>query len=221
MTDLTTESTTPTAAEIWELLLRGNRAFAEGHPQNPHRDAELRHTLLGGQHPVAAVLGCGDSRAPIEELFDLGIGDLFIVRNAGQVATPSATASLEYAAADLNVRLIVVLAHRNCGAVAATIASDSAAGAQEGVSLVDRELLSHIRPALHAAQAAGEVSPAAVGARHLRGTVAALPDLSPVLARRLTAGELLILGARYDIETGIVSELLRLDATGEHLVPGC
>ena len=84
---------------VWNELLAGNERFVSGTPQHPRQDVERRETLAQGQNPVAAIFGCADSRLAAEIIFDLGLGDAFVVRNAGQVASDSAIASLEYAVA--------------------------------------------------------------------------------------------------------------------------
>ena len=102
-----------------QFLLDGNRRFVEDRLERPHADGTRRRELVGGQKPLAAVLGCSDSRVPPELVFDQGLGDLFVVRSAGQLADDSNLGSLEFAVAVLGVRLIVVLGHEDCGAVSA------------------------------------------------------------------------------------------------------
>ena len=114
------------ATEAWRRLADGNERFVDDRPEHPRQDADRRAELASGQQPVAAILGCSDSRVAAEVLFDQGLGDLFVIRNAGQVASASAIASIEYAVAVLGVPLVVVLAHDRCGAVKAAI---DAAGA--------------------------------------------------------------------------------------------
>jgi carbonic anhydrase len=102
-------------------LLEGNQRFVAGESQHPDKDASRRRELVGGQHPPAAVLSCSDSRVPPEIVFDRRLGDLFVVRNAGNVAGQLALESLRYAVAHLGTRLIVTLGHTGCGAVTATV----------------------------------------------------------------------------------------------------
>ena len=92
-------------------MLEGNRRFVAGEPRHPRQDAERRHELAHAQRPTAALFGCSDSRLAAEIIFDEGLGDLFVIRNAGQVVSDSVVGSLEYAVAVLNVPLIVVLGH--------------------------------------------------------------------------------------------------------------
>src|SRR5690606_34645206 len=110
---------TPTAA--WEQMLNGNKRFVAGAPRHPNQDVGRRADLASYQDPLATLFGCSDSRLAAEIIFDLGLGDLFVVRNAGQVIGESIVASLEYAVGIIGVPLIVVLAHDSCGAVRAAI----------------------------------------------------------------------------------------------------
>lgn len=102
-------------------LRAGHRRFLDGESLHPHSSRERMLEVETGQHPTAAVLGCADSRVPVELLFDTGFGDLFVVRNAGTLSTTAAIASLEYAVAHLGVPVIVVLGHERCGAVEAAL----------------------------------------------------------------------------------------------------
>ena len=112
---------TLTPVQAWQEMQEGNRRFVAGTPAHPHQDVEKRHELADGQAPIATLFGCSDSRLAAEIIFDAGLGDLFVVRNAGQVIGESIVASLEYAVEILRVPLIVVLAHDSCGAVRAAI----------------------------------------------------------------------------------------------------
>ena len=113
---------TATAQDVWDSLVEGNWRFIAGTAEHPHQTPERRGELKGQQHPIAAVLGCSDSRVPGEIVFDCGLGDLFVVRNIGQIVNETVIATMEYAVLALGVPLIVVKAHTSCGAVAATIA---------------------------------------------------------------------------------------------------
>ena len=124
-------------------LKRGNERFRTDNSNHDWVDARRRAALVGGQHPVAAVLACADSRVSPQFIFDAHLGDLFTVKVAGNVANQSAIASLEYAVAELDVRLLVVMGHEGCGAVAAALADG-------GNSPHLRNLLKMIRPAIQA-----------------------------------------------------------------------
>ncbi|GGP53146.1 carbonic anhydrase [Saccharothrix coeruleofusca] len=105
----------------WRKLAEGNARFVGGHQRHPHESLRWRESLAGGQHPFAAVLGCADSRVPPELVFDHGLGDLFTVRAAGEVVDEAVLGSVEYAVEHLEVPLVVVLGHANCGAVSAAV----------------------------------------------------------------------------------------------------
>jgi carbonic anhydrase len=114
-------SRSPEPADPWQRLMAGNRRFAAGRARHPHQDPAYRESLVGGQQPIACVLGCADSRVPAELVFDQGLGDLFTVRAAGEVLDDAVVGSIEYAVEHLHVPLVVVLGHSGCGAVRAAI----------------------------------------------------------------------------------------------------
>ncbi|MGM7671933.1 carbonic anhydrase [Microbacterium sp. A93] len=195
---------TPTAA--WQQMLDGNRRFVSGEPRHPNQDVERRHDLAHTQDPVATLFGCSDSRLAAEIIFDLGLGDLFVVRNAGQVIGESIVGSLEYAVEILKVPLIVVLAHDECGAVRAAI---------DGTAIDAAPLPPHIwkliAPIIPAARKVfatnGGTSPAdidaeQVGREHLRNTVANLLQSSELISDAVTEGRLGIVGANYRLSEG-------------------
>ncbi|MCE9607038.1 MAG: carbonic anhydrase [Planctomycetia bacterium] len=111
------------AADALSRLKEGNRRFADGKTRHAHESADWRKHLVGTQKPFATILGCSDSRVPIELVFDQGFGDLFVVRVAGNVIAPDVIGSLEYAVAHLATPLIVVVGHQGCGAVTAAVAA--------------------------------------------------------------------------------------------------
>jgi len=102
-------------------LKEGNQRFVSGQSRHAHESARLRHQLVSGQHPFAIVLGCSDSRVPVELIFDQGFGDLFVIRVAGNVITDDVLGSIEYARIHLNSQLLVILGHEGCGAVTAAL----------------------------------------------------------------------------------------------------
>jgi carbonic anhydrase len=131
----------PTADEALERLEQGNERFRTGQAVGAGRIGARHKELMAGQEPFAIVLGCSDSRVPTEILFDTRLGDVFVVRVAGNVANTSSIASIEYAVAHIGTRLVVVMGHQNCGAVAAAVE-----GGDAGKNL--NQLLRHIQPAL-------------------------------------------------------------------------
>lgn len=130
------------AAEALELLLAGNARFVAGRPRHDHESLRRRAMLAGGQHPFAVVLGCADSRVPPELIFDAGLGDLFVIRVAGNVAGTDEAGSIEYAIAHLETKLVLVLGHEGCGAITAAI--DHAEGEARELT----QLLASIGPGL-------------------------------------------------------------------------
>ena len=110
-----------TADDALAMLKAGNERFVTGRPRHPHESKIWRERLAAGQHPFATVLGCSDSRVSPELIFDEGLGDLFVIRVAGNIVDEDVTASIEYAVEHLDTHLIVVLGHENCGAVTAAL----------------------------------------------------------------------------------------------------
>lgn len=195
-----------TPTDAWKQMLDGNRRFVAGEPRHPNQDVERRHDLANAQDPVATLFGCSDSRLAAEIIFDLGLGDLFVVRNAGQVIGESIVGSLEYAVEILKVPLIVVLAHDGCGAVRAAI---------DGTAIDAAPLPPHIwkliAPIIPAARKVlamnGGTSPAdidaeQVGREHLRNTVANLLQSSELISDAVAEGRLGIVGANYRLAEG-------------------
>lgn len=197
-----------TPAATWRELRRGNERFIAGEPHHPRQDVEHRTGLAHQQRPLVAVFGCSDSRLAAEIIFDVGLGDAFVVRNAGQVISDSVLGSLEYAVGVLGVPLILVLGHDECGAVRAAIdsqAADAAPLPPHIASVVDR-----IVPAVRRVSGGGpddpirpeDVDAAYVGREHLRDTVAELLDSSEMISDAIAAGTLAIVGANYRLFEG-------------------
>ncbi|MCK9914976.1 MULTISPECIES: carbonic anhydrase [Microbacterium] len=190
---------------IWNQMLEGNARFVTGTPQHPRQDVERRHELAAAQRPRAALFGCADSRLAAEIIFDEGLGDLFVVRNAGQVISDSVVGSLEYAVAALNVPLIVVLAHDACGAVQAAIDSTG-----EDAPELPTHIWHQIAPIVPAVRTvmraehvpAAHADPEHVGREHLRNTVHALLQSSELISTAVAAGTLAIVGANYRLAEG-------------------
>lgn len=199
--------TTPlTPRRVWEQMQRGNARFVDGAPRHPRQDIDHRSDLASGQAPRAALFGCSDSRLAAEIIFDEGLGDLFVVRNAGQVVSDSVVGSLEYAVEVLNVRLIVVLGHDACGAVRAAI--DSTAIDAPPLPANIWRLIAPIVPAVKRVIAAHPgVTPATVdaeevGREHLQDTIAQLLHASELISDAIAAGTLAIVGANYRLAEG-------------------
>ncbi|MFF8185847.1 carbonic anhydrase [Microbacterium sp. NPDC016588] len=200
------ERITPRA--VWNQMLEGNRRFVSGEPAHPRQDVERRAELASSQHPTAALFGCSDSRLAAEIIFDQGLGDLFVVRNAGQVISDSVIGSLEYAVGVLEVPLIVVLAHDACGAVGAAIDS-TGIDAPTLPPYIWRQI-APIVPAVRrvqreeaaAGRASDRVDAELVGREHLRHTVADLLRASELLAEAVAEGRVAVVGANYRLDDG-------------------
>lgn len=179
-------------------LAKGNQAFVAGKADKSITGDVRRKELLAGQHPVAAILGCADSRTPPIHLFDLGLGDGFECRNAGNIVDEPTVASLEYAVAHLGVRLIVIMSHTQCGAVKAAAANASDTPAI--VSLVGR-----ISPAVEDAKRANAVNiPERAAQRNAQRQREELCARSQLLRSLTDKRDLRIVVASYDLASGLV-----------------
>ncbi|MCU1405637.1 MAG: carbonic anhydrase [Glaciihabitans sp.] len=209
----TIDATPPqrTPAQAWQEMVRGNDRFVKGTPRHPRQDVERREQLATRQEPQAALFGCSDSRLAAEIIFDKGIGDLFVVRNAGQIISESVVGSLEYAVGVLGVPLIVVLGHDECGAVRAAIDSQGPEAAPLPPHI--ENLIEKIVPAVRrVANLAGQPGPGPinasivdsqlVGREHLRDTITELLEESELISDAIAAGTLAIVGANYRLLEG-------------------
>lgn len=182
-------------------LMGGNKRFVEGKSIRPRQDAKTIKKLENGQKPFATIVGCSDSRVPNEMIFDQGLGDLFIIRTAGQVSAAASYGSMEFAFLKLKTKLIVVLGHTECGAVAAAVQRPE-------------DVPGHIVTLIN------EIKPAVAKCAHLPGNpvnnavrqnvidqVNNLRDLDPILHKYYLKGEIIIVGAVYDVHTGKVEFL--------------
>jgi carbonic anhydrase len=190
--------------EAVKLLTAGNQRFVAGPAKHPNQSAaQRRQTAEKGQNPFAVVLGCSDSRVPVEVIFDRGIGDIFTVRDAGNIATTTDIGSIEYAVDHLGSPLVVVLGHSACGAVAATVE-----GGEAPPNI--KAIIEHIAPALAQAKAANpEKSKEALIVEVINANVRqAMADIfknSPLLRAKVKDGKVKLVGALYDIKSGKVS----------------
>ena len=193
-------------ADVWAEMVEGNARFVAGTPEHPRQDVERRAALAHVQRPVAALFGCSDSRLAAEIIFDKGLGDLFVIRNAGQIISDSVLGSLEYAVAVLGVPLIVVLGHDECGAVRAAIDS-TGVGATPMPPHIEG-ILRRIRPAVQRVRLrTGIADPSRldaqeVGREHLRDTIAELLEASEMISAAVAEGTLALVGANYRLLEG-------------------
>ncbi|MEO8431513.1 MAG: carbonic anhydrase [Acidobacteriota bacterium] len=199
---------TISAREALDRLREGNRRFETDCRRgdavaNPSRRSEL----AAGQEPFAIILGCSDSRVPAEFVFDQGLGDLFVIRVAGNIVAESQVGSVEFAAARYGTPLVVVLGHSQCGAILATLEE-----LQHGAGQLSRNLKSivdRIRPAVEASWTAGPgqdveaVTSAAVRA-NIRASASHLRHGSAILEQLIRENGLLVVGGEYSLETGVV-----------------
>ena len=188
------------ASEALQRLRDGNYRFAHSGENNLQSVNQARRAeLVDGQSPFAVIVACSDSRVPVELLFDQGLGDLFVIRVAGNIVAPSQNGSVEFAAAQHGTKLGVLLGHSNCGAVEATLKELSKQ--QETRSPNLQSIVNRIRPAvelldnpsLHTAVVA-----------NVRNSVERLRGRSKLLKTLIESGELTVVGAEYSIESGVV-----------------
>ncbi len=182
-------------------LQGGNRRFVEGKSIKPRQNYETIKKLENGQAPFAIIVGCSDSRVPNEMIFDQGLGDLFIIRTAGQVSAAASYGSMEFAVLKLKTKLIVVLGHTECGAVAAAV---------ERPENVPGHIVTLINDIKHAAAKSSHLHGNPINnavRQNVIEQVNSLRDLDPILHKKYIDGEILIVGAVYDIHTGKVEFL--------------
>jgi carbonic anhydrase len=196
------------ANDALERLKAGNRRFVldlEG--QSATSSTQRRRELTDGQAPFAIVLGCSDSRVPAELVFDQGLGDLFVIRVAGNIVAPSQVGSVEFAAARFGTRLVVVLGHSSCGAIMATLEELERPTADQSPNL--RSIVDRVRPSVETLLAAGlEHRPEALVEQAVRANIRAsanqLRHGSGILEDLIARQGLLVVGAEYSLETGAV-----------------
>ncbi len=196
------------AQEALDRLREGNRRFASG---TCRRDSHLSHSqrveMAKGQKPFAIILGCSDSRVPTEIIFDQGLGDLFVIRVAGNIVAPSQVDSVEFAATRFGARLIVVLGHSQCGAVQATLEELRQPTASKLHN--PRSIVARIRPAVEALlETEPKHDPDALVTHAIRANVSAsvnhLRHGSALVEQLIKSDGLLVVGAEYSVETGVV-----------------
>jgi carbonic anhydrase len=200
-------SETVTGIQALDKLMEGNKRYVASKPLHPHQTPSCRERLKDDQYPFAAILGCSDSRVPPEVIFDQGLGDLFIVRVAGNVTGMNVLASIEYAVAYLHVPLVVVLGHSNCGAI-----KSCATGTHFNGNL--QNLMATLQPVLDRTKGKpGDLvnNSAKMNAKLVSDS---LSLSEPVLFKAVNSRALKIVPAYYDIETGQVTFFIN---SGEYL----
>jgi carbonic anhydrase len=179
-----------------QKLMEGNQRFVQHQPQYPDQTQARLQEVAQAQHPFATILSCADSRVPAEIIFDQGIGDIFDVRIAGNIATPEATGSIEYAVALLNTPLLMVLGHERCGAVTAAVQNEPLPGDISTFVKAIKPVVGKVKY-----QSGDTVDNAVIANVHYQ--IQRLKR-SPLLSERLKSGKLKIVGGRYDLDTGSV-----------------
>lgn len=191
------EEPTPAPDQALAMLMAGNKRYQTSHLLHPHESASWRHQLTKAQHPYATILTCSDSRVPPELLFDSGLGDLFVIRVAGNIAADAVIGSIEYAVEHLGTRLVLVMGHESCGAVQATI------GGGEPKTHIE-SLTKPIEPAVaRARKQAGDLMANAVR-ENVRMVVDQIRKSKPILPERVAKGKIKVVGAVYRLESGTV-----------------
>ena len=196
------------ADEALKRLRDGNQRFARGETGHVEAVERIhRGESVDTQSPFAIVLACSDARVPIELVFDQGIGDLFVIRVAGNVVAPSQIGSVEYAAQQFGTHLVLVLGHSNCGAVIATLNELAKREAHRSPNM--RSIVDRIRPAVEPVMAHHEMGEGEAVLResvraNIRASVEHLARGSRILEALIARGELRVAGAEYSVETGVV-----------------
>ena len=188
-------------AEAISKLKEGNGRYTSGNVQHPGQTAERRTELAKTQHPFAAIVSCSDSRVPPEIVFDQGIGDLFIVRVAGNVINDEGLGSIEYTVDHLGTRLILVLGHQRCGAVDAARETIAAKGKAPGHI---QSLVTAIKPAV---EATAKDDLETTIKSNVKNVVQALRSSTPILKAEVDSGKIQVIGGYYSLDTGAVTFL--------------
>ncbi len=196
------------ATEALALLREGNRRFVTDVRNSDELTSHTRRReVAAGQEPFAIILGCSDSRVPAEIVFDQGLGDLFVIRVAGNIVAPSQVGSVEFAAARFGTRLVVVLGHSKCGAITATLEELGRKSGEQSRNL--RAIVDRIRPSVEALVEAGhDLDSKTLEERAVRANIRVsanhLRHGSEILEQLIQKDRLLVVGAEYSLETGVV-----------------
>ncbi len=192
--------TRPTADEALKILLKGNKRFVEGKLEHPNHCEESRHAVAEGQEPIATVLTCADSRVPPVDIFDQGIGDIFVVRVAGNIIGDHSLGSIEYAVQHLHTPLVIVMGHSCCGAV----------GAVASEVKLDGHMSSFTAPIQTAIKSVKEMEGDLVdnATKEVAKMIASqIKNSEPIINDIAQAGNVKVIPAYYDLKTGKVSLL--------------
>jgi carbonic anhydrase len=180
-------------------MREGNERFVAGESSHPNQDASRRSSLVENQHPFAVIFGCSDSRLAAEIIFDLGLGDAFVVRTAGQVIDDAVLGSLEYSISVLGVPLIAILGHDSCGAVSATKAAVETGQMPTGFI---RDLVERITPSVLTSLRNDEHEVNDMVVEHVKQTSQRLVDSSRVISAAIEEGRAAVIGLSYSLAEG-------------------
>ncbi|GAA2086455.1 MULTISPECIES: carbonic anhydrase [Brevibacterium] len=198
-----------TPGEAYAALMEGNARYVDGNPAHPNQDVSRRSALANVQEPFVTLFGCSDSRVAAEMIFDVGLGDMFVVRTAGQVSDSASIGTLEYGVEVLGTPLLVVLGHDSCGAVTAAVESYTT-GETPGGFIED--LVTRILPSVVHARSEGFSDLQGAVVQNTIDTVMRLPRRSTLIRRALRRGSLEIVGLTYHLADGRVNLVSRLGA---------
>ena len=203
------------AEDALQRLRDGNRRFAHSHSDHAANDENRRRAVAGGQEPFAVIVGCSDSRVPAEIVFDQGLGDLFVIRVAGNIMQPSQIGSVEYACAEFGTRLVVVLGHSDCGAIRTTLEALQSPAASQSRNIA--AIVELIRPTIeralqHADTDDGETIVERAVRENIRASAERLRTGSDLIRRLEDEQGLMIVAAEYSLETGLVEFFERAPA---------
>ena len=185
------------ADDALNRLLEGNHRFTQQQSEYPHQGLKRLQEVAYTQHPYATILSCADSRVPAEIIFDVGIGDLFDIRVAGNIVTPEVLGSIEYAVLQLNTPLILVLGHERCGAITAAVKGGKLPGSIG-------TLVAAIRPGIDLAEGTSDASIEKAVVANVAYQMKAVKRNSPLIAEQVLQNKLKIVGGRYDLDSGKV-----------------
>jgi carbonic anhydrase len=188
-----------TPALAWRRLREGNERFVNGETSHPNQDASRRSSLVENQHPFAVIFGCSDSRLAAEIIFDVGLGDVFVVRTAGQVIDDAVLGSLEYSIGVLGVPLIVILGHDSCGAVSATKSAVETGQMPAGFI---RDLVERITPSVLTSLRNDQTDVNDMVVEHVKQTSHRLVDSSRVISDAIESGRTAVIGLSYSLGEG-------------------
>lgn len=192
-------STPRTPQDAWQRLRDGNERFIAGETLHPHQDAQRRRDLEHVQKPFAVIFGCSDSRLAAEIIFDLGLGDAFVIRTAGQVIDNAVLGTLEYAIDVLGTPLIMVLGHDSCGAVTAT---KNAVDSGELPRGFQRDLVERITPSVLESKRKGLNTLSDMVVEHTKQTASRMLDQSRSIAAAVSKGDAAVIGVFYHLDAG-------------------